>query len=116
LRAVQDEDKRYQIAKDLADNLVAQTVVKLWLDPKLDPLFHADSYGYRPGRSAHDAIAVTKRRCWEFDWVVELDIQRLVRQYRSRSPDAGSEEALPDALGLCMWNAGLKRRCRRRRE
>jgi hypothetical protein len=40
---------------------VAQTVVKLWLDPKLDPLFHADSYGYRPGRSAHDAIAVTKR-------------------------------------------------------
>ena len=46
---------------------VAQTVVKLWLEPKLDPLFHADSYGYRPGRSAHDAIAVTRRRCWEFD-------------------------------------------------
>src|SRR3984893_14018667 len=56
---------------------VAQTVVKLWLEPKLDPLFHADSYGYRPGRSAHDAIAVTKRRCWEFDWVVEFDIKGL---------------------------------------
>lgn len=57
---------------------VAQTVVKLLLEPKLDPLFHADSYGYRPGRSAHDAIAVTKRRCWELDWVVEFDIKGLL--------------------------------------
>jgi RNA-directed DNA polymerase len=56
---------------------VAQTVVKLWLEPKLDPLFHADSYGYRPGRSADDAIAVNKRRCWELDWVVEFDIKGL---------------------------------------
>ena len=56
---------------------VAQTVVKLWLEPVLDPLFHADSYGYRPGRSAHDAIAVTRRRCWEYDWVVEFDIKGL---------------------------------------
>jgi RNA-directed DNA polymerase len=56
---------------------VAQTVVKFWLEPNLDPLFHADSYGYRPGRSAHDAIAVTKRRCWEYDWVVEFDIKSL---------------------------------------
>jgi RNA-directed DNA polymerase len=56
---------------------VAQTVVKQWLEPKLDPLFHADSYGYRPGRSAHDAIAVTRRRCWDHDWVVEFDIKGL---------------------------------------
>ena len=56
---------------------VAQTVVKLWLEPQLDPLFHTDSYGYRPGRSAHDAIAVTKRRCWEYDWVIEFDIKGL---------------------------------------
>jgi RNA-directed DNA polymerase len=56
---------------------VAQTVVKQWLEPKLDPLFHADSYGYRPGRSAHDAIAVTRRRCWEDDWVVEFDVKGL---------------------------------------
>lgn len=56
---------------------VAQTVVKLWLEPRLDPLFHTDSYGYRPGRSAHDAIAVTKRRCWEYDWVIEFDIKGL---------------------------------------
>jgi len=56
---------------------VAQTVVKLWLEPQLDPLFHTDSYGYRPGRSAHDAIAVTKRRCWEYDWVIEFDVKGL---------------------------------------
>jgi len=41
-------------------------------------LFHTDSYGYRPGRSAHDAIAVTKRRCWEYDWVIEFDIKGLL--------------------------------------
>lgn len=56
---------------------VAQTVVKLWLEPQLDPLFHADSYGYRPERSAHDAIAIARRRCWDYDWVVEFDIKGL---------------------------------------
>lgn len=57
---------------------VAQTVVKQWLEPKLDPLFHENSYGYRPGRSAHDAIAVTRRRCWDYDWIVELDVKGLL--------------------------------------
>jgi len=56
---------------------VAQTIVKQWLEPKLDPLFHENSYGYRPGRSAHDAIAVTRRRCWDYDWIVELDVKGL---------------------------------------
>ena len=56
---------------------VAQTVVKQWLEPKLEPLFHENSYGYRPGRSAHDAIAVTRRRCWDYDWIVELDVNGL---------------------------------------
>lgn len=54
---------------------VAQTVVKMYLEPLLDPCFDADSYGYRPGRSAKDAVAVTRRRCWEYDWVLEFDIK-----------------------------------------
>ena len=54
---------------------IAQTVVKLHLEPMLDPIFHEDSYGYRPGKSAHDAIEVTRRRCWRYDWVVEFDIK-----------------------------------------
>jgi group II intron reverse transcriptase/maturase len=54
---------------------VAQTVVKLYLEPILDPLFDDDSYGYRPKRSAIDAVRVTRERCWKFDWVVEFDIK-----------------------------------------
>ena len=56
---------------------IAQTAVKMWLEPRLDPLFHDDSYGYRPGKSALEAIAVTRRRCWNQDWVVEFDIRGL---------------------------------------
>jgi hypothetical protein len=54
---------------------VAQTAVAMLLEEKLEPIFHPDSYGYRPGRSAHDALAVTRRRCWAKDWVLDLDIQ-----------------------------------------
>ena len=54
---------------------VAQTAVLMWLEGRLEPIFHADSYGYRPGRSTHDALAVTRRRCWQQDWVLDLDIQ-----------------------------------------
>jgi len=54
---------------------IAQTVVKIYLEPHLEPLFHKDSYGYRPGKSAKQAIAVTRKRCWNYDWVVEFDIK-----------------------------------------
>ncbi len=56
---------------------IAQTVVTLVLEPLLEPVFHDDSYGYRPGRSAHDALAITRKRCWERDWVLEYDIRGL---------------------------------------
>ena len=56
---------------------VAQAAVKLVLEPELEPHFHEDSYGYRPGRSAHQAIAVTRKRCWYNDWVLEFDIRGL---------------------------------------
>ena len=54
---------------------VAQTAASMLLEEKLEPIFHPDSYGYRPGRSAHDALAVTRKRCWKQDWVVDLDIR-----------------------------------------
>jgi RNA-directed DNA polymerase len=53
---------------------IAQTVVKLYLEPEVEPLFHPDSYGYRPNKSALDAVAKTRERCWKNDWVLELDI------------------------------------------
>lgn len=56
---------------------IAQTVVKLVLEPILEPVFDENSFGYRPGRSAHDALAVTRKRCWHYDWVVEFDIRGL---------------------------------------
>ena len=56
---------------------VAQTVVKIILEPRLEPVFDRDSYGYRPGRSALDAVAVVRRRSWDQDWVVEFDIKGL---------------------------------------
>ena len=57
---------------------IAQTAVTLVLEPILEPVFHDDSYGYRPGKSAHDALAVTRKRCWERDWVLEYDIRGLL--------------------------------------
>lgn len=54
---------------------VAQTVVKMVLEPLVEPVFHPDSYGYRPGRSALDAVGVARKRCWRFDWVIDLDIK-----------------------------------------
>ena len=54
---------------------VAQTVVKNVLEPLVEPVFHGDSYGYRPGRSALDAVGVARERCWHADWVIDLDIK-----------------------------------------
>lgn len=54
---------------------VAQTVVRSYLEPMVEPLFHPDSYGYRPGRSALDAVGVCRKRCWKTDWVIDLDIR-----------------------------------------
>lgn len=55
---------------------IAQGVVKARIESELEPLFHPDSYGYRPNKSADQAVAVTRERCWEYDWVVEFDIRR----------------------------------------
>ena len=54
---------------------VAQTVVTMVLEPVVEPHFHPDSYGYRPGRSALDAVGTARKRCWRTDWVIDLDIK-----------------------------------------
>jgi RNA-directed DNA polymerase len=56
---------------------VAQTVVARRLEAKVEPIFYPSSYGYRPGRSALDAVAACRQRCWKADWVVDLDIQKF---------------------------------------
>lgn len=54
---------------------IAQMVVKRHLEPLVEPKFHPDSYGYRPGKSALDAIGVARQRCWRYNWVLDLDIK-----------------------------------------
>ncbi|WP_371933200.1 reverse transcriptase domain-containing protein [Bradyrhizobium sp. CCGUVB23] len=54
---------------------VAQTVAKMVIEKEVEPIFHPDSYGYRPRRSALDAVGKARERCWKFDWVIDLDIK-----------------------------------------
>ena len=53
-------------------------VVKQAIEPELESIFLPDSYGYRPGKSALDAVGVTRQRCWKYDWVLEFDIKGLL--------------------------------------
>jgi len=75
---------------------IAQMVVKSRLEPEVDQLFHVDSYGYRPGKSALEAVGQARQRCWRYDWVVDLDIkgffdnidhQLLMRAVRKHAKD-----------------------------
>ena len=54
---------------------IAQTVAKMVLEPLVEPHFHEDSYAYRSGRSALDAVGVARKRCWRADWVIDLDVR-----------------------------------------
>lgn len=74
---------------------IAQMVVKMLLEPQVEPHFHPDSYGYRPGKSAVQAVGRARERCWKYNWVLDLDIRaffdsldhglvmRAVRRYTS---------------------------------
>jgi RNA-directed DNA polymerase len=80
------------------EDRIAQMVVKLILEPEIEPHFLADSYGYRPNKSALAAVGITRKRCWQYDWVVEFDIKGLF--------DNISHELLMKALykhTKCQW-------------
>ena len=64
-----------QLGIPTVSDRIAQMVVKSRLEPVIDPLFHPDSFGYRPGKSALDAVGQARQRCWQFDWVIDLDIK-----------------------------------------
>lgn len=77
---------------------IAQGVVKGYLEPELEKHFHPDSYAYRPGKSALDAVGVARKRCWEHDWVLDLDIRAFF--------DSISHELLLRAVRKhtdCVW-------------
>lgn len=56
---------------------IAQMVVKLVFEPTVESYFYPDSYGYRPNKSALDAVGITRQRCWAYDWAIEYDIKGL---------------------------------------
>ena len=90
---------------------VAQTVVAMYLEPLVEPRFHQDSYGYRPGKSAHDALAVCRERCWKFDWAIDLDVQKFFDEVPWDLWFVRSRRS-PTAAGCCCTSSGgCKRRC-----
>ena len=67
----------YKIWNRTVSDRIAQMTIKLMFEPQVEPHFLDDSYGYRPNKSALDAIGVTRKRCWNYDWLIEFDIRGL---------------------------------------
>ena len=57
---------------------IAQTAAAMVLERRVEPIFHPDSYGYRPGRSALDAVGMCRERCWKYNWAIDLDVQAFL--------------------------------------
>jgi RNA-directed DNA polymerase len=79
---------------------IAQMVIKNRLEPLVEPYFHSDSYGYRPGKSALDAIAQARQRCWRDNWVLDMDIKGFF--------DALDHSLVMKALAKYSFIAGTK--------
>ena len=69
------DGKKRKLGIPTVGDRVAQMVVKMYLEPEMDEKFHQSSYGYRPNKSAKEAIGTARRKCWEYDWVIDLDIK-----------------------------------------
>jgi RNA-directed DNA polymerase len=72
------QEGQYETSVPSVADRVAQTVVARVLEAKVEPIFHPDSYGYRPRRGALDAVAACRMRCWRTDWVLDLDIRKFL--------------------------------------
>jgi RNA-directed DNA polymerase len=66
---------RRELGVPTVSDRIAQMVAKMHLEPEIDPYFHPDSYGYRPSKSAVEAVGVARKRCWRYNWVIDLDIK-----------------------------------------
>lgn len=71
-----DDGAKRTLGIPTVEDRIAQMVVVLVMEPLIEPRFHENSYGYRPGRSAHQALQEARKRCWRYDWVVDLDISK----------------------------------------
>jgi RNA-directed DNA polymerase len=85
------QEGQYESSVPNTADRVAQTAAAMLLEEKLEPVFHPGSYGYRRGRSAHDALTVCRRRCWTQDWVLDIDVRAFL--------DASSYCSFADCAG-----------------
>lgn len=72
----QDGGKRPLDIPTIEDRIAQMTAVKM-IEDRFERIFHTDSYGYRHGKSAHNAVEMAKRRCWQYDWVLYMDISKF---------------------------------------
>ena len=71
------QEGQYESSVPTVADRVAMTVAATYLETRAEPRFHPDSYGYRPGRSPQDAVAVCRERCWGYDWAIDCDVQKF---------------------------------------
>jgi RNA-directed DNA polymerase len=71
------QEGQYESSVPTVADRVAQTVVANYISKRAEPRFCPDSYGYRPAKSALDAVAACRQRCWKHDWVIDLDVQKF---------------------------------------
>ena len=66
---------RRKLGVPTVSDRIAQMVTKMYFEPEVEQYFHPDSYGYRAGKSAIEAVGVARKRCWRYDWVLDCDIK-----------------------------------------
>ena len=76
------QEGQYEVTVPTVADRIAQTVAAARLEAAVDPVFHPDSYGYRPGRSQLDAVAACRKRCWEYNWTIDLDVRKFFDSVR----------------------------------
>ena len=91
---------------------IAQMVVKRFLEPLVEPRFHDDSYGYRPGKSALDAVGTARQRCWRHDWVLDLDIKAFFDSIETELLMRAVRKHTDCPWALLYIDRWLKPRCR----
>lgn len=93
---------------------VAQTAAAMMLESRVEPIFHPDSYGYRPRRSALDAVATCRKRCWKNDWVIDLDIRAFFDSVDHELLLKAVERHTDQNGCCCMCGGGWSPRCNNR--
>jgi RNA-directed DNA polymerase len=91
---------------------IAQQVVKARIEATLDPIFDPDSYGYRPNKSMQEALDLTRQRCWQYDWIVEFDVQKAFDELDHGLLDRAIRKHVKEPWALLYierWMKGVSR-------